>query len=152
VELSRELLDPTRGLGRLGVARLSLCALLRIVGLLALETQQAIHTAGSSSDCLGTALLLAALASAMRLAMLRAASLSCLGAAHVLAASAPAVRNAVLRVALSSSEAALMLAPLASAMRLAGARVASSRLEAALLLAALAPAMRPAVWRAPPNS
>jgi hypothetical protein len=31
-------LDPTRGLGRLGLATLLRCALLRIVGLLALET------------------------------------------------------------------------------------------------------------------
>ena len=31
-------LDPTRGLGRLGLAMLLLCTVLRIVGLLALET------------------------------------------------------------------------------------------------------------------
>jgi hypothetical protein len=48
VELS--LLDPTRGLGRLGLATLLLCIVLRIVGLLALETQRAVHTARSSSD------------------------------------------------------------------------------------------------------
>jgi hypothetical protein len=32
------LLDPTRGLGRLGLATLLRCIVLRIVGLLALET------------------------------------------------------------------------------------------------------------------
>jgi hypothetical protein len=64
-----ELLDPTRGLGRLGLAMLLRCIVLRIVGLLALETQPAVHTAGSSSDCLGAALVLAALAASMRLAV-----------------------------------------------------------------------------------
>ena len=70
--------------------------LLRIVGQLALETQPAGHTAWSSSDCLGAALLLASLATSMRLAMLCAATLSPLGAAHVLAPPAASMREAVL--------------------------------------------------------
>jgi hypothetical protein len=36
--ISHELLDPTRGLGRLGLATLLRYIVLRIVGLLALET------------------------------------------------------------------------------------------------------------------
>jgi hypothetical protein len=38
VKFSHHLLYPTRGLGRLRLARLLRCALLRIVGLLGLET------------------------------------------------------------------------------------------------------------------
>jgi hypothetical protein len=37
VEFSHQLLDPTRGLGRLSLTTLLLCIVLRIVGLLALE-------------------------------------------------------------------------------------------------------------------
>jgi hypothetical protein len=96
VELSH---DPTRGLGRLGLATLLRCIVLRIVGLLALEAQRVVHTAGSSNDWLGAALVLAALAPSMRLAVLRAACSSPLGAAQVLAALASAVRDAVPRIA-----------------------------------------------------
>jgi hypothetical protein len=39
------------------LAKLLQCALLRIVGLLALEKELTVHAAGSSSDCLGAALL-----------------------------------------------------------------------------------------------
>jgi hypothetical protein len=38
LESSHQLLDPTRGLGRLGLATLLRCIVLHIVGLLALET------------------------------------------------------------------------------------------------------------------
>ena len=95
----RVLLDPTRGLGRLGLAMLLRCITLRIVGLLALETQPAVHAAGSSNDWLGAPLVLAALASAVRPAVKRAAGLSSLGAAHVLAAPAAAMRLAVPSIA-----------------------------------------------------
>jgi hypothetical protein len=50
LEFSHQLLHPTRGLGRLGLATLLPCIVLRIVGLLALETSPAVHTAGSLSD------------------------------------------------------------------------------------------------------
>jgi hypothetical protein len=61
------------------------------------QTARAEHAARTSSDCLGAALLLAALAPAMRPAVLRAACSSSLGAALLLAALAPAMRLAVLR-------------------------------------------------------
>jgi hypothetical protein len=80
--------------GAPGSGKLLRCALLRIVGLLARETQPAVHTAGSSNDWLGAALLLAALAASMRDTVLRAAALSSLGAAHVLAAPAAPMRLA----------------------------------------------------------
>jgi hypothetical protein len=121
------LLDTTRDLGRLGLATLLRCIVLRIVGLLALETERVVHTAGSSSDVLEAALLLAPPASTMRLAVWRAACLRCLGAAQVLAAPAAAMQRAVLRVT-------------------------ESRLGAALVLAAIAPAMRDTVQRATCNS
>jgi hypothetical protein len=97
-----------------------------------LPTQRALHAAGSLSDCLGAALLLTALAPAMRLAMLRAAALSRLGAALLLAAPAPAMRLTVRRAACSRRlGAALVLAPPAPSMRLAVLRCVLSRLEAA---------------------
>ena len=61
-------------LGRLGLATLLRCIVLSIVGLLALETQPAVHTAGSSNDWLGAAHLLAALAPAVSLARARIVS------------------------------------------------------------------------------
>jgi hypothetical protein len=64
VESSYQIFQLTRGLGRLGLATLLRCIVLRIVGLLALETKPAVHTAGSSNDWLGAALVLAALAPA----------------------------------------------------------------------------------------
>ena len=80
------------------LGRYGLCTVgLRLCGP---QTQRAERATSSLSDCLGAALLLAALAPAMRLAMLRAASSSCLGAAQVLAAPAAAMRLAGTRVAL----------------------------------------------------
>jgi hypothetical protein len=97
------ILDPTRGLGRLGLATLLRCIVLLIAALLTLETyrylQRAVHAAGSSSDWLGAAFLVAPPATTMRLAMWRAACSSCLGAALVLAPPAAAMRAAVPRVA-----------------------------------------------------
>ena len=122
MELSHQLLDPTRGVG---LARLLRCIVLRIVGLLALETQRAVHTAGSFGDVLGAALVLAPPASSVSLAMERAACNSGLGAAQVLAPPAPAMRDAAMRAACSSGlEAVLSLAPPASTVRDAVARVA----------------------------
>jgi hypothetical protein len=174
VESSHQLLDHTRGLGRLSLATLLLCIVLCIVGLLALETWPAVHTAGSFGDCLGAALLVAAPAAPMRLTVRRAASLGGLGATHVLAAPAPTMHVTELLASSSSSEAALLLAPPAASMRdvvrraasfsslkaaillappatpmrLAGTRVAYGGLGTALLLAPFSPAMRNAVRRA----
>ena len=76
------------------------------------------------SSCLGTALVLAPLAAAMRLAGTRVA-LSRLGTALLLAALAPTMRVTALRAATSSClGAAQVLASPAAAMRNAGARVA----------------------------
>ena len=102
------------------LGRYGLCTVgLRLCGP---QTQRAEHA--TWSDCLGAALLLAALAPAVRLAMLRTASLSSLGAAQVLAAPAATMRRAGTRVASSCLEAALLLAPSAPAVRHTGARVA----------------------------
>ena len=91
--------------------------LLRIVGQLALETQPAGHTAWSSSDCLGAALLLAPPAPAMCPAMLRASCLSSLGQPKCWHRLPPAVRLAMLRAVLSSGlGTALLLAPPATAV------------------------------------
>jgi hypothetical protein len=69
---------------------------LRIVGLLTLQTQSAVHAASSSNGWLGAALLLAALAAPMRDAVRRAACSSCLNAALLLAPAATSMREAVL--------------------------------------------------------
>jgi hypothetical protein len=61
-----------------------------------LPTQRAVHAAGSLSDCLGAALLLAAVAPAMRDAVRCAACSRRLGAALVLAPPAPSMRLAVM--------------------------------------------------------
>ena len=75
--------------------------------------------------CRGTALLLAALAPAVRLAVRRAACLCWLGAALVLTAPASPVRNAVGCAACNSSlETAFVLAPLAASVCLAVIRAA----------------------------
>jgi hypothetical protein len=91
--------------------------------------------------------VLAALASAMRLALMRA-SLSCLGAALLLAAPAASVRDAVRRAACNSRLGAVhRLAPLAPAVRLAVRRAATnSLLGAALQLT------RPLAHDTPPSS
>ena len=69
----------------------------------------------------------------MRLAVKGAAAYSCLGTALLLAASAAAMRHAVRRAALSCLGAALRLAAFATAMRAAVRRAASSCLGAALM-------------------
>jgi hypothetical protein len=84
----------------------------------------------------------------MRDAVRCAACLNCLGAAHMLAAPASAVRLAVPRVASSGLGAVHRLAAPAPAVRDAEPRIASSRLGTARLLAPFAPAMRDAVGRA----
>jgi hypothetical protein len=66
----------------------------------------------------------------------------------VLAALASAMRLAGARVALSRLKAALLLTAPAPTVRLAGARFALSRLRAALLLTPFATAMRDAVGSA----
>jgi hypothetical protein len=151
LESSHVVLDPSGSSRRLRITRLLLqCGLLCIIGLRILQTEPAVHGTRTSNDWLGAAVLLAALAPAMRLAMLRTgtACLSCLGAAQVLAAPAATMRRAGTRVASSGLGTVLLLAPLVPAMRHTEARVASSCLGAALLLAPFAPAMRLAGTRA----
>jgi hypothetical protein len=99
---------------------------LRAVGLrrCAPQTERAEHAAWRSSDCLGAALLLTALAATVRDAVGRAATSCCLGAALVLAPPAPTVCVTVLLAASSSGEASCLLAPPAAAMRCAVPRVA----------------------------
>jgi hypothetical protein len=104
---------------------------------------------------LEAARVLAAPASAVRHAVLRAvssslvlraAALSGLEAALLLASLAPSVRLAVRRAAsLSSLEAALVLAPPATSVRDAVLRIASCRLGTVLLLAPFAASMSLAV-------
>jgi hypothetical protein len=76
------------------------CIVLRIVGPLALETYRAVHTAGSSSDCLRAVLVVTPRESAVRVAILRAATNSSLGAGspHAGTASSP---SAILAIRLS---------------------------------------------------
>jgi ferredoxin len=133
-------MELTRGLGHLSLARLLRCALLRIAQLRVLQTERAEHTAGSSNDVLDAALLLAAPAAAMCLTVRCATCKGGLGAAHVLAPSSAAMRDAVLRAASSCRDAALVLAPPAAAMR------------DAVLVPPSAPLRQPSCWHRPPPS
>jgi hypothetical protein len=120
------------------LSRRCLGVLLEVGGLRqSVPTQRAVHAAGSLSDWLRAALLLAALAPAVRDAVRRAAASSLPGAALLLAAVAPAVHGAVWRAAMRRRlGAALVLAPPAPSMRMAVIRAgASSHLVAALMLA-----------------
>jgi hypothetical protein len=100
LQSSHVVLDPSGSSRRLRITRLLLqCGLLCIIGLRILQTEPAVHGTRTSNDWLGAAVLLAALAPAMRLAMLRTACLSCFGAAQVLAAPAATMRLAGTRVA-----------------------------------------------------
>jgi hypothetical protein len=143
-----------------------------VIVLFAMETSPAVHTASSSSDCLGAVLLQATLASTMLLAVRCAASLSSIGTAHVLTAPtssmertlaigslgrhgaalelasiATSVRGAEVRGAFSRPlGTALVLAPPATTMRCAAACAAYSRLGASVVMAPLASAMVNAVW------